>query len=48
MISTLCYVVMYYNIDKLLQTLYLPYIIPNNNYEIISNNEGLYFFIENN
>jgi len=46
MISTLCYVVMYYNIDKLLQTLYLPYIIPNNNYEIISNNEGLYFLLK--
>jgi len=37
---------MYYNIDKLLQTLYLPYIIPNNNYEIISNNEGLYFLLK--
>ena len=44
--STLCYVVMYYNIDKLLQTLYLPYIIPNNNYEIIYNNEGLYFLFK--
>ena len=45
MISTLCYVVMYYNIDKLLQTLYLPYIIPNNNYENIYNHEGLYFLL---
>jgi class 3 adenylate cyclase len=37
---------MYYNIDKLLQTLYLPYIIPNNNYDIISNYGELYFLLK--
>ena len=46
MITTLCYVILYYNIDKLLQTLYLPYIITNNNYDIISNYEGLYFLLK--
>ena len=46
MISTLCYVVMYYNIDKLLQTLYLPYIVSNNNYELVSNYKGLYFLLK--
>jgi class 3 adenylate cyclase len=46
MFSTLCYVFVYYNIDKLLQTLYIPYIIPNNNYEAVSNCEGLYFLLK--
>lgn len=37
---------MYYSIDKLLQTLYLPYIVPNNNYEIISNQKELFFLLK--
>lgn len=45
MISTLCYVVMYYNIDKLLQTLYIPYIAPNN-VDIISSHVELYFLLK--
>jgi len=46
MIFTLCYVVMYYNIDKIFQTLYLPYIISNINNDIIYNHEGLYFLLK--
>jgi hypothetical protein len=46
MFLTLSYVIIYYNIDKLLQTLYIPYIIPNNNYEIISNCKELYFLVK--
>jgi hypothetical protein len=42
----MCFVIMYYNIDKLLQTLYLPYVIPTNNYELITNFEGLYFLLK--
>jgi hypothetical protein len=41
----MCFVIMYYNIDKLLQTLYLPYVKPTNNYELITNHEGLYFLL---
>jgi class 3 adenylate cyclase len=37
---------MYYNIDKLLQVLYIPYIIPNNNYDVLSNHETLYFLLK--
>ena len=40
------FVIMYYNIDKLLQTLYLPYVIPTNNYEVISNHKELYFLLK--
>ena len=45
MITTLCYIIMYYNIDKILQSLYLPYIITNNNYEIISDHKELQFLL---
>lgn len=45
MISTLCYVIMYYNIDKILQTLYLPYVIPNNN-DLLINHTELYFLLK--
>jgi class 3 adenylate cyclase len=37
---------MYYNIDKLLQTLYLPYVKSTNNYEVIANHEGFYFLLK--
>jgi len=46
MIAYLCYVVIYYNIDKLLQNLYLPNVIHNNNYELISNHDALYFLLK--
>ena len=46
MFSILCYVIMYYNIDKLLQTLYIPHIRNNNNYEVVSNCEELYFLLK--
>ena len=45
MISALCYVVAYYNIDKIFQTIYLPYIIPNN-YDMLYNHKELYFLLE--
>jgi len=47
MISTLFYVVIYYNIDKLLQNIYLPYVIPNDNDNMnnVSTHEGLYFLL---
>jgi len=46
MISALCYVVLYYNIDKLLQTVYIPYVIPNNNSEFIYTHKELYFLLK--
>ena len=45
MISLLCYVVLYYNIDVLINQVYLSYILTNNNYDVISDNEGLYFLL---
>ena len=46
MISLLCYIVLYYNIDVIFKQIYLPYVITtNNNYDVISNNEGLYFLL---
>lgn len=38
---------MYYNVDNLFKSLYLPYVIPytNGTNDIISNNEGLYFLL---
>ena len=45
MISLLCYIVLYYNIDVIFKHIYLPYVITNNNYDVISNNEGLYFLL---
>ena len=45
MIALLCYVVLYYNIDVIFKQIYLPYVISNNNYDVISNNEGLYFLL---
>ena len=44
--SLLCYIVLYYNIDVIFKQIYLPYVITNNNYDIISNNEGLYFLLK--
>lgn len=46
MISLLCYIVLYYNIDVFFKDIYLPYVITNNNYDVISNNEGLYFLLK--
>ena len=45
MISLLCYIVLYYNIDVIFKQIYLPYVNINNNYDVISNNEGLYFLL---
>jgi hypothetical protein len=46
MILLLCYIVLYYNIDVIFKQIYLPYVITtNNNYDVISNNEGLYFLL---
>lgn len=46
MISALCYVVLYYNIDEILQNLYLPYVISNDYMnETVSHHEGLYFLL---
>ena len=49
MISIFCYVVLYYNIDKIFQTLYLPYLLSNNyienSNETISTNPELFFFL---
>jgi len=48
MISIFCYVVLYYNIDKIFQTLYLPYLLSNNyienSNETISTKPELFFF----
>lgn len=41
----LCYIVMYYNIDKFLQQVYLPYVAPHQNTELLSNHEELYFLL---
>lgn len=35
MIFMLCYIVMYYNIDKFLQQVYLPYVAPHQNTELL-------------
>ena len=45
MILLLCYIVLYYNIDVIFKQIYLPYVITNNNYSVISNNEELYFLL---
>ena len=46
MISLLCYVVLYYNIDIVFKQLYLPYVLTSTNYELISNNHELYFLLK--
>ena len=46
MISLLCYVVLYYNIDVIFKQIYLPCVNINNNYDVISNDEGLYFLLK--
>ena len=53
MLSLLCFVVLYYNLDVIFQKLYLPYIINNNiidnniitNNDFIFNNKELYFLL---
>ena len=45
MIIMICYVLIFYNIDKLFQTQYLQYFIYNNN-ELISSNNELYFLLK--
>jgi class 3 adenylate cyclase len=37
---------MYYNIDKVLQTLYLPYVAPKTNNNLLSNHTELYFLLK--
>ena len=46
MFSTFCYVVLYYNIDRLFQTLYLPYINPTESQQLISTHAGLHFLLK--
>jgi len=56
MLSLLCFVVLYYNIDVLFQKIYLPFIIENNNIivnniiniDTIYNNKELYFLLNMN
>lgn len=45
MLHALCYIVVYYNIDKIFQHVYLPYVSihNNNNTGLLSHHEGLYF-----
>jgi len=48
MISVLCYIIVFYNIDTILKNIYVPYIIHNNynnTYDIISNYKELYFLL---
>ena len=45
MISTLCYVIFYYNINEIIKQIYLPYVIPSNSLEAISSKSELYFLL---
>ena len=45
MFSTFCYVVLYYNIDSLFQTIYLPYINQIETQQSISTHSGLHFLL---
>jgi len=50
MISILCYVVLYYNINSIFQNIYLPYVSQfnaTNNYETIDSYPELYFLLKN-
>lgn len=47
MINILFYVVCYYNIDLLLQNIYLPYVIPEGCSDTISSYEKLHFLLNN-
>ena len=45
MISTLCYVIFYYNINEIIKQIYLQYVIPSSSLEVISSKPELYFLL---